>query len=109
VAGTYTFTVTVTDAENPAVTAAGQLSITVSGPVITGLNPGQGPSFGGFLIKITGTGLSCPRPGGFFCRVSVMFGTHRAFVLGRVADPDRGHRAARARDGAGDGQGRRGE
>jgi hypothetical protein len=82
VAGTYAFTVTVTDAENPAMTAAGQLSITVSGPVITGLNPGQGPSFGGFLVKITGTGLSCPRPGGSSCRVSVMFGSHRAFVLG---------------------------
>jgi len=81
VAGTYTFTVTVTDAESPAMTATQVLSITVSGPVITGLRPAHGPSFGGTLVKITGTGLSCPRHQGFFCRVSVAFGGHRAFVL----------------------------
>jgi len=81
VAGTYTFTVKVTDAENPAMTAAKTLSITVSGPVITALKPDHGLSFGGTLVQITGTGLACPRHERFSCRVSVTFGSHRAFVL----------------------------
>jgi len=81
VAGTYTFTVKVTDAENPAMTATKTLSITVSGPVITGLRPDHGPSFGGTLVQITGTGLACPRSERFSCRVSVTFGSHWAFVL----------------------------
>lgn len=79
VAGTYPFTVTVTDAQTA--TATKGLSITVSGPVITGLTPDHGLSSGGTLVKITGTGLSCPRHEGFSCRVSVTFGSHRAFVL----------------------------
>jgi Putative Ig domain len=84
VAGTYTFTVTVTDSEHPPATATKRLSITVSGPVITGLTPDHGTSFG-TLVKITGTGLACPRHAGFSCQVSVTFGGHRAFVL--VASP----------------------
>jgi len=81
VTGTYDFTVTATDSESPAVTANKALSISVSGPVITGLTPDHGPSFGGALVEITGTGLSCPRHEGFSCRASVTFGSHRAFVL----------------------------
>jgi hypothetical protein len=97
VAGTGTFTVTVTDAENPPMTATGVLSITVSGPAVTGLRPGHGPSFGGSLVKITGTGLSCPRHQGFSCRVGVSFGGHRAFIqftsptaIWVIAPPGRG-------------------
>jgi len=81
VAGTYPFTVEVTDAESPAMTATTLLSISVSGPVIAGLRPDHGPSFGGTLVQITGSGLACPRFERFFCRVSVTFDSHRAFVL----------------------------
>ena len=81
VAGTYMFTVKVTDAESPAMTATSVvLSISVSGPVITALKPDHGLSFGGTLVQITGTGLACPRHDRS-CRVSVTFGSHRAFVL----------------------------
>ena len=51
------------------------------GPVITGLKPDHGPAFGGTLVKVTGAGLACPRYERFSCRVSVTFGSHRAFVL----------------------------
>jgi hypothetical protein len=81
VAGTYTFTVKVTDAESPAMTATQVLSISVSGPVITALRPDHGSSFGGTVVEITGTGLACPRHERFSCRVSVTFGGHRALVL----------------------------
>jgi large repetitive protein len=80
VAGTYTFTVTVTDSENPPMTASATLSISVSGPVITGLNPDRGPSFGFTPVLITGTGLSCP-PGQRGCRVTVTFGQRQALVV----------------------------
>ena len=80
VAGTYPFTVTVTDSESPAVTAKATLSISVSGPVIAALRPDHGPSFGGSVVEITGTGLACPRHDRS-CRVRVTFGGHRAFVL----------------------------
>jgi len=79
VAGTYPFTVTVTDSENPPMTATKMLSISVSGPVIAKLRPDHG--FGGSLVQVTGTGLSCPRAERFACRVSVSFGGHRALVL----------------------------
>ncbi len=100
VAGTYSFTVTVSDSESPEVTVtSGTLSISVSGPVITALRPDRGLSFGGNLVKITGTGLACPRGRGFFgfCQVSVRFGNRQALVLadspGRIwaiAPPGRG-------------------
>jgi hypothetical protein len=79
VAGTYSFTVTVTDAESPAMTASAALSISVSGPVITSLRPDSGPTYGDTPVIISGTGLSCPAgaPG---CRVSVTFGGKPALV-----------------------------
>jgi hypothetical protein len=81
VAGTYSFTVTVTDSETPPVTATSQtLSITVSGPVITAIRPDRGPFFGFTPVLITGTGLSCP-PGQRGCRVTVTFGQRRALVV----------------------------
>ena len=80
VAGTYMFTVKVTDAESTPMTATKMLSISVSGPVISALKPDHGPSFGGTVVEITGTGLACPRHDRS-CRVSVTFGGHRAFVL----------------------------
>jgi hypothetical protein len=80
VAGTYKFTVKVTDSESPAMTATQVLSISVSGPVISGLRPDHGPTVGRTLVKITGTGLACPRHDRF-CRVGVSFGGHRALVL----------------------------
>ena len=77
VTGTYDFTVTVTDAESPAVTASRALSISVSGPVVTALTLELGvPAY----VLITGTGLACP-PGEPSCRVSVSFGDHRALVV----------------------------
>ena len=79
VAGTYAFTVTVTDAESPAVTASQPLSISVSGPVITGLRPASGPTYGDTPVIITGTGLSCPA-GVRGCTVTVTFGGHPALV-----------------------------
>jgi Putative Ig domain/IPT/TIG domain len=79
VAGTYAFTVTVTDAENPAMTASQTLSISVSGPVITAIRPDSGPVFGFTALEITGTGLSCPaRQAG--CKVTVTFGGKPAVV-----------------------------
>ena len=80
VAGTYTFTVTVTDSESSKVTASATFSISVSGPVITGLRPDRGPSFGFTPVVITGTGLSCPahQRG---CKVTVTFGGRRALVV----------------------------
>jgi hypothetical protein len=87
VAGTYTFTVKVTDAENPAMTATKTLSISVSGPVIAKLSPDHGSALIGALVRITGTGLSCPRTERFSCRVSVTFGSHQALVL--FASPTR--------------------
>ena len=79
VAGTYDFTVTVTDAEKPAMTASTALSISVSGPVITSLRPDSGPTYGDTPVVITGTGLSCPA-GRAGCRVSVTFGGKPALV-----------------------------
>jgi Putative Ig domain/IPT/TIG domain len=79
VAGTYSFTVTVTDAENPAMTASAALSISVSGPVITSLNPNHGPAFGNTEVLISGTGLSCPA-GVRGCQVTVTFGGRPAAV-----------------------------
>ena len=79
VAGTYDFTVTVTDAENPAMTASQPLSISVSGPVITSLRPASGPTYGDTPVIITGTGLSCPA-GVRGCTVTVTFGGHPAAV-----------------------------
>jgi hypothetical protein len=79
VAGTYDFTVTVTDAENPAMTASQPLSISVSGPVITSLRPASGPTYGDTPVIITGTGLSCPA-GLRGCTVTVAFGGHPALV-----------------------------
>lgn len=77
VAGTYSFTVTVTDAESQAMTASRALSISVSGPVVTSLTLELGvPLF----VLINGTGLACP-PGEPSCRVSVSFGGHRALVV----------------------------
>jgi hypothetical protein len=80
VAGTYAFTVTVTDAQSPAVTARQALSISVSGPVITGLRPDHGTVFGGTAVTITGTGLACPA-GSRSCTVTVTFGATRASFL----------------------------
>jgi Putative Ig domain/Glycine rich protein/IPT/TIG domain len=79
VTGTYAFTVTVTDAESPAMTASAALAITVSGPVITSLRPDSGPQYGDTPVIITGTGLSCPA-GESGCKVTVTFGTHPALV-----------------------------
>jgi hypothetical protein len=81
VAGTYSFKVTVTDSESPAMTAtSGTLSISVSGPVITAIPPDSGPFFGLTPVLIAGTGLSCP-PGQRGCRVTVTFGQRRALVV----------------------------
>jgi hypothetical protein len=86
VTGTYSFTVTVTDDQSPPVTATSQtLSITVSGPVITKLQPDRGPSFGFTPVVITGTGLSC-RAGQAGCHVKVTFGGKAAFVVFVRAD-----------------------
>ena len=74
VTGTYSFKVRVTDSEaTPQSVTSGWLSITVSGPAVTGVRPHVGPAFGRTPVRITGSGLSCPRfdP---FCRVSVTFG-----------------------------------
>jgi large repetitive protein len=79
VAGTYTFTVTVTDAENPAMTTSATFSISVSGPVITSVRPASGPAYGDTPVVISGTGLSCPA-GQAGCRVSVTFGGKPAAV-----------------------------
>jgi hypothetical protein len=79
VAGTYAFTVTVTDAESPAMTTSQPLSISVSGPVITALRPASGPTYGDTPVIITGTGLSCPA-GVRGCTVTVTFGGHPALV-----------------------------
>jgi putative Ig domain-containing protein/IPT/TIG domain-containing protein len=79
VAGTYAFTVTVTDAENPAMTASGALSISVSGPVVTALSPASGPPYGDTPVLIKGTGLACP-PGKPSCRVTVTFASTPALV-----------------------------
>ena len=111
VAGTYDFTVTVTDAENPAMTASQPLSISVSGPVITSLPGACGPTYGGTPVIITGTGLSCP-PGVRGCTVTVTFGGHPAAVafvrpgeIGVISPPgsgtmDRdGHRGRRVQPG----------
>jgi Putative Ig domain/IPT/TIG domain len=80
VAGTYTFTVTVTDAETPAMTTSATFSISVSGPVITSLRPASGPAYGDTPVVISGTGLSCPA-GQAGCRVSVTFGGKPAAVV----------------------------
>ncbi len=80
VAGTYTFTVTVTDAETPAMTTSATFSISVSGPVIASLRPASGPAYGGTPVVISGTGLSCPA-GQAGCRVSVTFGGKPAAVV----------------------------
>ena len=79
VAGTYHFTVTVTDSESPAMKASKALSISVSGPVVTVLSPNHGSQFGA-AVRIIGTGLACP-PGSGSCRVSVTFGSHPALVV----------------------------
>ena len=97
VAGTYDFTVTVTDAESPAMTASQPLSISVSGPVITSLRPASGPTYGDTPVIITGTGLSCP-PGVRGCTVTDV---RRASGGGglRPARRDRGDLPAGFRDG----------
>jgi Putative Ig domain/IPT/TIG domain len=79
VAGTYGFTVTVTDAESPAMTASVSLSISVSGPVITSVSPASGPVYGDTPVIISGTGLSCPA-GARGCTVTVTFGGKPALV-----------------------------
>jgi Putative Ig domain/IPT/TIG domain len=81
VTGTYFFKVKVTDSETtPHSVTSGWLSITVSGPVVTGVRPHVGPAFGHTPVRITGSGLSCPRFGPF-CRVSVTFGGRQGRVL----------------------------
>jgi hypothetical protein len=80
VAGTYSFTVTVSDSESPAMTASATFSISVSGPVITGLQPASGRASGGTSVVITGTGLNCP-PGAAGCHVTVTFGGRPALVI----------------------------
>ncbi len=80
VAGTYEFTVTVSDAESPAMTASAALSIAVSGPVITSLSPDHGPAYGDTPVRIFGSGLSCPA-GERGCKVSVSFGGKAAVVI----------------------------
>ena len=61
-------------------TASQALSITLSGPVVTRVRPDHGSRSGGTPVAISGTGLACPRHDPA-CRVSVSFGSHRAFVL----------------------------
>ncbi len=61
------------------------LSISVSGPVITKLQPDRGPSFGLTPVVITGTALSGPA-GGRSCTVTVTFGGRRALVVLARAD-----------------------
>jgi Putative Ig domain/IPT/TIG domain len=78
-AGTYSFTVTVTDAEVPMMTASKALSISVIGPVITSLRPDSGPAYGDTPVTITVTDPSCP-VGTAGCHVSVTFGSTPAFV-----------------------------
>jgi hypothetical protein len=56
----------------------------------------------GFWSRSPGPGCPARGPGVFSCRVSVMFGSHRVFVLD-ASPPRSAHRPARARDGAGDG------
>jgi hypothetical protein len=80
VAGTYSFTVAVTDSESTPVTVKVSLSITVSGPVITGIKPDSGPTYGDTPVVITGTGLSCPA-GQAGCAVTVTFGGKPAAVV----------------------------
>jgi hypothetical protein len=77
--GTYSFTVTVTDAEVPIMTASQALSISVTGPVITSLRPSSGPVYGDTPVIITVTDPSCP-VGTAGCHVSVTFGGTPAFV-----------------------------
>jgi hypothetical protein len=77
--GTYDFTVTVTDSEDPALTASSDFSITVSGPQVTGLRPDSGPEAGGNPVIISGSGLACP-PDDNACTVQVKFGTTWAAI-----------------------------
>jgi hypothetical protein len=58
----------------------GLVTITYNTPVITGLNPDRGPSFGFTPVLITGTGLACPA-GDRSCKVTVTFGGRRALVV----------------------------
>jgi Putative Ig domain/IPT/TIG domain len=85
VTGTYEFMVTVRDSEHPRMTASAGLSISVSGPVITAVQPDNGPDFGGTPVMITGTGLACP-PNDGSCTVQVTFGGHSAEVEWAHAD-----------------------
>jgi putative Ig domain-containing protein/IPT/TIG domain-containing protein len=78
--GTYSFTVTVTDAEVPMMTATQALSISVTGPVITSLRPSSGPVYGNTPVTIMVTDPSCP-VGTAGCHVSVTFGSTPAFVV----------------------------
>jgi hypothetical protein len=73
VAGTYTFTVKVTDSETPPVSVTKVFSISVSGPVVTAVRPNHGSEFGATGVRIIGTGLACPR-NERSCQVSVTFG-----------------------------------
>ncbi len=73
VTGTYYFKVQVADSEPSPLTATKVLSIAVSGPAVTGVQPHSGPAHGDTPVRITGTGLSCPRFDRF-CQVSVTFG-----------------------------------
>ncbi len=85
VAGTYTFTVKVTDAENPAMTATKTLSITVSGPVITAAGASRitvRRSGRRLRPDYLGPGYRLARAtGSRSCRVSVSFGGHPALVV----------------------------
>jgi len=85
VTGTYQFTVTVKDSEHPKMTASAALSIAVSGPVVTSVQPDNGPDYGGTPVIIDGTGLSCP-PNDGSCTVQVTFGANQAMVLWAHAD-----------------------
>jgi hypothetical protein len=58
----------------------GQATITYTAPVITGLTPDRGPSFGFTPVLITGAGLACPA-GDRSCQVTVTFGGRRALVV----------------------------
>jgi len=58
----------------------GQVMISYNAPVITGLNPDRGPSFGFTPVLITGTGLACPAHD-YSCKVTVTFGARRALIV----------------------------
>jgi hypothetical protein len=57
-AGTYTVTVTITDAGGAVITATTQVTVTAVAPVVTGLDTLAGPTSGGTLVNISGTSFS---------------------------------------------------